>query len=281
VLHRVVWDEFLSHRHGIHLWSANADGSHAHRIYTSHRGFTTELTLDRSGRRVAFAPCCRDDRPELVVVPVGGGHVLEPLAHHPQFYFVGGIGWSPHGSRLVFEGEINRHQHLTQALWTVRPDGSGLHRMLRLPDPRIDDSGPNEALAWTRDGVLYCQAGSLRIAHHGRSRVLIRGDVFSVRISGDGRHIVTERDNPLTVRSSIWYGDADGTHQRRLWLGPRTTTSHAPLFGEPIPDFHGRHLLTTRQSSSSDGVVGWRVGADPDRAPVLDFLSNAFGYAWN
>ncbi len=285
VVHRVVWDQFLPGRNGVHLWSANVDGSDASPIYTSHRGFITELTLDRRGRRVAFAPCCRDRLPRLVVAPVAGGPAQRPLAHHRQFDRVGGIGWSPHGSRLVFEGFTDRHDRLAAALWTVRPDGSGLHRMLRLPSPRTGDSHLNEALAWTRDGIVYAEGGALRVAQHGRSRVLIRGGVYAARISGDGRHIVTERFDRTTLRASIWSGDADGTHQHRLWLGPRSTTSHRARYGYPVPDFHGRHLLATRQSDpsdpSADGVVPWRVGASPDRAHVLDFLADSFAYGWN
>ncbi len=156
--------------------------------------------------------------------------------------------------------------------------------MVRLPNPRPDGAGPNEALAWTRRGVLYCEGGALLVAHHGRSRVLVRGGVYSVRISGDGQHIVTERYDRASFRGSIWYGDADGTHQRRLWLGPRATTSSAPRFGYPIPDFHGRRLLVERTDQSAadpDSVVRWGVGSDPAHAPALDFLANADSYTWN
>jgi hypothetical protein len=285
VLHRVVWDQDIPDRSGVHLRVADPDGSHAHQIYASHRGFTTALSVDRRGRRVAFAPCCRSRLPRLVVVPLSGGRARQPLRHHPGFFFVGGIGWSPHGSRLVFEGEKSRpHGQIAAALWTVLPDGSGLHRVLRLPDPTTDESVPNVALAWTRLGILYCEGDALRLAHHGRSRLLLRG-AFSVRISGDGRHIVTERYNRSTYRASIWYGDADGTRQHRLWLGPGATTSHAPRYGYPVPDFHGRRLLVDGvpdpDDPSSEGIGSWGVDRDPDSARVLPFLSNAFAFAWN
>jgi hypothetical protein len=166
----------------------------------------------------------------------------------------------------------------------VRLDGRDLRRVVRLPNPTVDGSRPNEALTWTRRGVLYCEGGALRVARHGRSRVLVRGGVSSVRISGDGRHIVTEHYNRTSFRGSIWYGEADGTHQRRLWLGPRTTTSTAARFGYPMPDFRGRHLLTERSDNPSDdleGVVRWRVGSEPERAPVTDFLAHADAFTWN
>lgn len=280
----MVWDQDVPGQNGVHLWSADHDGSHARRIFTSHRGFTLDLVLDRRGRRVAFAPCCKDSLPRLVVVPVDGGRVRHPLARYQRFYAIGGIGWSPRGDRLVFEGYTERHHHLFDALWIVRLDGRGLRRVVGLPDPRLDSSMSNEALAWTRRGVLYCEGGSLRVVHHGRSRVLVRGGVYPVRISGDGRHIVTEHDNRVTFRDSIWYGDADGRHQRRLWLGPAATTSKAPRFGYPVLDFHGRQVLVERQdpaSSPGDGVVRWRVGSNPDDAPPLGFLANADSYTWN
>jgi hypothetical protein len=282
VLHRVVWDESLRGRNGVHLWAAHTDGSHAHRIYTSHRGFTTGLVLDRRGRRVAFAPCCRADLPRLVVARVTGGRVWKPLTRHPEFSFVSGIGWSPHGTRLVFEGNTGGPGHLAAGLWTVRLDGTRLHRLLELPPPGTDESPLNEALAWTRQGVLYCDRGALRVARHGHEHVLVRR-AYSVHISGDGRHIVTEHYNSASARSSIWYGDVDGTDQRRLWRSPHGPTAYA-LLRDPVPDFHGRRLLIERvsdPSSAGDGIAFWHLGADATDAPLMDFLSQAFAYTWN
>ena len=49
-----------------------------------------------------------------------------------------------------------------------------------------------EALAGTRDGILYSDYRNLRSAKAGESHLVMRR-VRSVRISGDGEHIVTER----------------------------------------------------------------------------------------
>jgi len=277
-----VWDEVEPGRRGIHLRSADIDGSDQRRVYVSNLGFTTDLSLDRRGRRVAFAPCCRNRLPRLVVARVMGGRIWKPLARHPEFYFVGGIGWSPHGTRLVFDGDTDVHGRLAAGLWTVRLDGTGLRRLLQLPPPRRDQGPINEALAWTSRGILYCDRGALRIARHGHSRVLFR-HAYSVHISGDGRHIVTEHFGRASLRQSIWYGDADGTHQRRLWRGPKASDSGVSLL-EPVPDFHGRDLLVNRSSDPSaadDGLVAWRVAGDPADAQLQAFLSHADAYTWN
>lgn len=276
VLHRVVWDAFKKGRYGIHLNSAHVDGSHRRRIYTTDHGFTTDLILDGRGRRVAFAPCCRDSDPALVVVPVTGGRALSPLASHPAFYAVGGIGWSPDGRRLAFEGYTERGKHLYDALWTVRLDGSGLQKILQLPAPRSRDAVFIDGLAWTSDGVLYPDDHDLRIASHGTSRLLLR-HVTSVRISGDGRHIVTMHD--AHQGQSLWYGKADGTHQRRLYVEPDGGTGLTLL--DPVPNYDGSQILAWRSKpgpyGSVDDIVRWRV---PDDVGAARVVSVADGNAW-
>ena len=108
VLHRVVWA--TPNVAGIHLTSAKVGGSGLRHIYNSKSGAVLYLSLDRQGRRVAFAPWFTEDRdplPVMEVVPVLGGKVKKPLASYPsKFDWVAGIGWSPSGRRLAFEGGV-------------------------------------------------------------------------------------------------------------------------------------------------------------------------------
>ncbi|MCW2794457.1 MAG: WD40-like Beta Propeller Repeat [Nocardioides sp.] len=284
VLHRVVWDKWKRGRKGIHLRSARTDGTGLRRIYDAKRGFVIQLTMDRAGRRVAFAPCCRSDRPALVVVPVRGGTVLEPLADHPRIEFVGGIGWSPDGRRLAFEGTSGHGGHRATTLWTIRPDGSGLTRVLRLPEPEEPDQGIiNDALAWTPQGILYSDGKNLRSAWAGRSHVVLRR-VFEVRISGDGSTIVTERYRG--PRMSLWVGEPDGSEQRRLLV--RGEPGVDDVYNDVTPSYDGATLLASwygppDESGQGGGsrLVTWQTGKSPRSGATLEMTGDSLTATWN
>lgn len=278
VTHRVVWDQFRQGRSGIHLRSANRDGTHIRRVYDAPAGFTTQLTLSRDGRRVAFATCCRKSFPPMVVVPTRGGPTLRPLAHHPEIYAVGGIGWSPDGTRLAFEGTVaTRHRAIT-SLWTVRTDGTRLRRVVRLTTA---GSFINPALAWTRAGILYSDGNDLRSARSGTTHLVLR-HVDIVRISGDGRHIITRRETSNGY--SFWAGHPDGTDQHRfLATGP---PGEETFFAEVTPSFDGMSVLAFRETPNgntgdTDQVVTWTLGDDPSSARVLKFLGSNSTVTWN
>lgn len=279
---RVVWDDDTPRRPGLHLFSAELDGSGRQRLFTSKKGFATALVLDRRGRRVAFAPCCQASLPLLVVVPVLGGKALRPLARHPAFYFVGGIGWSPDGRRLVFEGDTDRGGVLRSALWTVRPDGSGLRRLLRLPAPRSNRSFINDALGWTRAGVLYSDGHRLRVASGGTSTVLLRR-VRSVRVSGNGRRMVLLR--PTRNGAWWWVGNVDGSGLRRVApfaSADRDRTSYWTV----TPGFGGGSVLAVRvrpdpSTGGSYDVVRWRVADGPSSATVVTAPGRDVVVTWN
>ncbi|MCW2786545.1 MAG: WD40-like Beta Propeller Repeat [Marmoricola sp.] len=279
MLHRVVWDQYREGRDGIHLRSANLDGSNLRSIYDLPHGFTTELTMDRAGRRVAFAPCCRAKYPALVVVPVLGGKALKPLARHRQIDFVGGIGWSPSGSRLAFEGKhVTGPRGGPMSLWTIRPDGTGLKHVLTIHGGR--PGSINDALAWTRDGILYSDGKNLRSASAGRSHLVLR-HVASVRISGNGQHLVTERD--LGQGQSVWIGNADGTGQRRVLS--QGVGGQSPTYFDVVPSYDGSRLLADRMlpgsGQSIDDVVTWATEAGPQSATVVGFADPDTSVTWN
>ncbi|UMG92563.1 hypothetical protein [Nocardioides sp. TF02-7] len=154
-----------------------------------------------------------------------------------------------------------------------------MRRVLRLG--RVDDDTIiNDALGWTRAGIVYSDGRHLRSARKGRSRLVLRGAI-SVRISGDGRRIVTERW--LGGRRGWWIGDPAGTRQRRLPVsaaaGPR-----AAGYYDLTPNHDGTALLAWRAAPGDDGgdaVVTWPVGGDPE----TDHVAAPFGYApvatWN
>jgi hypothetical protein len=216
------------------------------------------------------------------VVPVDGGTAVNPLAQHPEIDAVGGIGWSPDGRRLAFEGTKGNYPNRRTYLWTIRPDGTGLRRLFDFG--RVDDYlYINDALAWTRNGILYSDGRNLRSVKAGESRLVLRR-VSSVRISGDGRHIVTTRYRE--DGGAIWMGSPDGTDQHRILS-----------FGEPwadttydnvTPNYDGSALLAYRSTPEGDDgqpghdeVVTWPVADGPESATVIDVVDGNFTSSWN
>lgn len=282
MLHRVVWDEVVRGRGGLHLRSAKLDGTDKRKVYDTRRGWTLDLTLDRAGKWVAFSPCCRASLPTMVVARVRGGKVLEPLARHPKIDFVGGIGWSPDGRRIAFEGTTGRYPNRITYLWTIRPDGTGLRRLMKLWS--ANRTIINDALAWTPDGILYTDYRRLWLAKAGESRLILRR-VSAVRISGDGQHIVTRRTH-RDGRQSVWIGDPDGTGQRMI-AGP-FDFGEDPWYGEVTPNFDATALLAWRDLPSKNGVadtsalVTWNTDADPATAAIPAMLdANDDIATWN
>ncbi|MFL6059780.1 MAG: hypothetical protein ACJ72E_01020 [Marmoricola sp.] len=275
VLHRMVWDQWVSTGKGIHLRSANPDGSDVRRVYDAPRGFMLDPTVDRAGRRVAFAPCCKSSYPLLVVAPVLGGRALQPLAHHRKFFFVGGVGWSPDGTRLAFEAKTNGTRRTS--LWTIRPNGAGLRHVITLPADREDQPVINRSLVWTARGILYSDGRNLRSARAGRSHVVLRA-VWSVVVSGDGHHIVTRRSN-----GSWWIGNPYGTGQRQL-IPPQSPGSATSYF-DLTPNYDGSSVLADRDIpdpvGSKNDFVQWPTIGSPGSAVVVPFLAHANTATWN
>lgn len=287
VLHRVVWADATPHHPGIRLSSARVDGSGVRHIFSTKRGSVLYLSLDRKGRRVAFAPwnTWYDSHPlpVLEVASVLGGKVWRPLASYPsKFDWVIGIGWSPSGRRLAFEGgtfNADGTAARTSALWTVRLNGTGLHRVMTIPQPSSEDS----PLAWTRQGILYVNAKyQLRVARQGASHLVLR-HVLAVRISGNGQHIVTWRGSLRAPGyQSIWYSDPDGSHRHRIARWPLTKGTPPP--GTPpgyfyaTPNYDGSRILAERDIGP---FVSWREANGPDTASEIAVVGANYPATWN
>lgn len=247
------------------------------RVYDTRRGFTTALTLDRAGRRVAFATCCNDSLPTLVVARALGGAALEPLKDHPEIDFVGGIGWSPDGKRLAFEGTTGTGPDRATSLWTIRPDGTDLQHLLEVgptSDPAVNI---NEALVWTKAGVLYTHGWNMRLASGGESTLVMRR-VFSVRISGDNRHLIITRGRGH--RESVWISSTDGTSPRRLFVQGELGVE--PSFYEVTPNYDASRLLAYRMGGNgADNIVSWKTENNPTSASIVDAIGYASVATWN
>jgi hypothetical protein len=278
VVHRYVWDQVRRGRTGVHLRSANLDGTDVRRVYDSRRGFTLDLSLDPSGHWVAFEPCCRDRFPTMVVANTDGDQVLTPLDDHPRIGAVGGIGWSPNGNRIAFEGTVFTPNGSRTYLWSVRPDGTQLRRLMQVPYHR--HTCINDALGWTSEGILYSNCRNLRILSNGESRLVLRR-VTRFRLSGDGSTLVTLRYRE--DGSAAWVSKPDGTEGRRILTQGYVPDDvvHAPV----IPNFDGSALLAERWTPSDNGayseVVTWQTSADPQSATVVVLDGLGYVFTWN
>lgn len=262
--HRIVWDEWKEGRNGIHLRAANEDGTGLTRVYDRKNGFTTDLHVDPTGKRVAFATCCSDSIPAMIVVSLDGKKVLRPLAHHRKIAFVGAIGWSPDGRRLAFEGTVRRGEKFVKSLWTVRPNGSDLRRVATKREAY--DSHIGIGLGWSKGGIVYTDGRDLYIAKGGRSRRVLR-DVSSVLPAGNGRRLLVYRPGSETT----WLIAPDGTHRQRVDM---PLEDGVLSYTGARPDRTGRELLmcrTWRLEGSSEMLtdyVAWRVSDGRERELV-------------
>jgi hypothetical protein len=281
--HHVVWDEYRQGRKGIHLRTARLENTTvrgARDIWSSPRGFVTELVLDRSSRRVALATCCQDAMPTLVVASLSGRAPREPLANHPEFYAVHGIAWSPGGDQLAFEGFSDPGGQLTRGIYTVRLDGTDLRPVVDSQPFTEDDPIPGGTLAWTAQGVLFSDGSDVLVASEGTaSRVVVPG-ASGVRTSGNGRRLFTVRR--VGAEFGLWLSNADGSDLTRITrLG---TPGGGTDFTDAVPDRRGRALLGFRLGGAADGkasFVAWNLSQPLSRAIALGIPAGSGTATWN
>ncbi|WP_183098804.1 hypothetical protein [Nocardioides pelophilus] len=137
----------------------------------------------------------------------------------------------------------------------------------------------NDSLPWTRAGILYSDGRNLRSAKAGESELVLRR-VRSVRITGDGHHIITARWRNQT--RSIWISAPNGTGKRRLFI--EGDPVHVPTFYDVTPNYDGSALLAYRMSGGDDGsdaIVTWPTNADPSTSTVVESIGYAPTATWN
>jgi TolB protein len=138
--------------------SVRPDGGDRHLVA---RG-GTEPRYSPSGRRIAFLRSHR-----LWVARADGKRARRVT---PRGWLVGDQEWSPRGTRLAFVRGFR--DSVRSALYTVRPDGGGLQRLLKAPQPVLLFPG-----AWSPNGkaIVYQQSGVVRVFRAGRITTLARG----------------------------------------------------------------------------------------------------------
>jgi Tol biopolymer transport system component len=204
------------------------------------------------GRRVAFeravGPLPAAGPPPIVgifVMNADGSNVrqltqLEPNSgtedHVPT--------WSPDGRRIAFMRVNNTINPVNaSAIYTIKPDGSDLRLVRRMPREWPGAGAPD----WSPDGSrllfqTYCRKGNCGQPaagaqlftidpDGGRLRQLthLPGNSYDAGWSPDGKKIVLARNRAVGPEGDIYTINADGTNLRRL--------THAPELDAHMPDW--------------------------------------------
>lgn len=171
------------------VWTANPDLSHRHLI-TSGSYDNGWPTWSPDGRKLAFestrvAPDRDGELREVFLMSPTGGAVTQ-LTHVGGYS--GTASWAPDGSFLVFSSDGASYPEKA-GVYTIRPDGSGLRRIIPLPvgdtqatwldAPRISPDGTRVAYTYFRGGT-------------------------------------DTRNHFAGETSALWVANVDGTHRQRL-----------------------------------------------------------------
>jgi dipeptidyl aminopeptidase/acylaminoacyl peptidase len=280
VTHRVVWD--LAPRRGSDVRASDPDGSHAVTLFSSPDHTVTNLSISPDGRQVAFDSHRRGARARLLTTPTTGGTPVDVLRRQRRFEDIGPIGWSPNGTKLVFEGSLDtRSTGLFRPtyLCTIRADGTRLRVLDRIGDGTTAGAVFG-GIAWTPQGIVFpADHRVLRFAH-GRSRTLV-DSVASMRTSGDNQQLYLRTTDPTDPLAAQRVYRVSATDLRRDLVA----TLPDPALGDLLdfqPDHDGSRLIGLR--TASDGTHTEAVTFSPSRprdVQVLDFVGPAFSITWS
>jgi Tol biopolymer transport system component len=217
-----------------------------------------------NGRRISFIR-----RNRLWVARADGEHA-RPLT--PKDWYAGNQEWSPGGTRLAFVRSARAGTW--NALYTVRPDGSGRVRLVKAPTMIKLSSGawaPNgKAIAYTQ--VRFNSKPQVRIFRGGRIATFVKlgGDATWSRhgliaygipsgFAAFGRVCLKRAATGETVRCFGEPGEMTGDP---VWApdGTRLMISHSPMSGPPAPELWIVRL---------DGTVVSRAPNDASQVPIL------------
>jgi Tol biopolymer transport system component len=215
----------------------------------------TSPAYSPGGSRIAFL------RSHRVWVARANGANARPVT--PRGWLVGQQKWSPGGKRLAFVRGFEAS--VRNVLYTVKPDGSGLERVVKGPMPITLSESP-----WSPDGraIVYEQSPVVRVIRAGRLTTLARPAgmptwssrgliAYESRVPEEGRtQVCIRRRDPSSTVNCV--GAAGASIENPVW-SPR-----------------GRRVLVTRivggdiefWTARPDGTVVTRTSATGLTVPV-------------
>jgi WD40-like Beta Propeller Repeat len=212
------------------------------------------------GRRIAFL---RGHR--LWVAEADGDHAV-PVT--PKGWLVGGHEWSPRGTRIAFGRGFESGG---DAVYTVKPDGSGLRRLLKASQPIILSSG-----AWSPDGkaIVYEQSS-------GRSLVRVFRAGVITTLARPASRPTWSRGGLVAYAAPV---PAEGRAQVCITRPPRQTPIRCIGFADasvsrPIWSPFGDRLMLTYAGPGAGPAELWTVRPDGTvltRTPKAEHTSPTF-----
>jgi Tol biopolymer transport system component len=197
---------FSSNRSGTSaIYVMRADGTGTHRLTRGGSGAYAPSWAP-NGRRLVFYRGTGRGVAHLYVINADGSNA-RPLTRDASARDYD-PAWSPDGTRIAFA----RNRPGSGAIYTVRPDGTGLRRLTRFGEAAYSP-------AWSPDGRRLAYSRGARGEYHilvvnrdgTAPRELTRGPTdFNPSWSPSGREIAFSRN------ATIYVMRADGSHVRRL-----------------------------------------------------------------
>ena len=223
-------------------------------------GGTPRRLLDLPWYFISWAPdgnriaCSLTGTGELFIFDIGSGDTISVVLEK-ELGDIEDIDWSPSGEEILLQG--NDHEKIS--LWVVRPDGSGLSRLLEMDQAGGTFIGNPR---WSRDerAIYYLETGirgqfvsDLMKADYDRDSRQFNGEPYAIlsnlyvtkgpgigmkySVSNDGRRLVYEQQS---YRMDLMLMRADGEGEEIRWTSRRLTNST---------------MLKTRPCISPDGTT--------------------------
>ena len=216
---------------GYQIYTVKPNG-HDLRQITHLDGDALHADWSPDGRRIAFAIQTEADCSNLAIVNANGSH-LTIVAHGPDLC-EDEPSFTPDGSRFVFEQYDIATD--TDALWSMKIDGSDRHRIIAPPygatDPNVSPDGRT-------------------ISFVGFNGLELGQALFTVHMDGTGLTRLTPFETDVAIKQD-WA--PDGRHL--------VYTDNADTFDQPAnvvtvrPDGTGSHDVTHYQSPDLRAYVG-------------------------
>lgn len=224
------------------LWVMSADGSDKTRLTTG-PAIDEDASWAPDGRRVVFSSN-RSGSVQLHVLDLATGSIRRITSRGTTHAFAREPSWSPRGTVIAF----SRSSSTGQDLYTVRPNGTGLHRLTATA--RADENSPDWAPSGTRltytrhtrSAGSVCTHAVFTITSDGtRARKVFDTDCedWHSAWSPDGRRIALHSDGPSVdgsrPQAGIWTVAPDGT--ARSFVSTTAGSGTFPDLGGDFPDW--------------------------------------------